>query len=285
MPVAWKREVRQELPETQVPQFILFDCLTPANLSITGSDCDTPFPDPKGIITTKGRIVDMNKYFIAGIMMASACLAEWCAAQELVMGSKAPKLEVSKFIKGEPVSEFEKGKTYVVEFWATWCGPCVHTIPHLTKLQKEYKAVTFIGVAIWEKEQDNVEPFVEKMGDKMDYRVALDAVPEDAPATEGAMVQNWMEPAEQNGIPTAFIINGDGLVAWIGHPGEMDDPLKQIASGKWDIQAEIKKAKELLAEQKKLQAVFQKLNKLLGEFQDTGESEELLKELDAAAAD
>jgi len=50
------------------------------------------------------------------------------------------------------VKGFDKDKTYVVEFWATWCGPCKATIPHLTKLQKEHPDVTFIGVSVFEND-------------------------------------------------------------------------------------------------------------------------------------
>src|SRR5687768_14820567 len=74
-------------------------------------------------------------------------------AQELGIGSPAPKLTVKQFLKGEPVTGFEKGKTYVVEFWATWCGPCIRSIPHLTELQKKYPQITFVGVSVWENSQ------------------------------------------------------------------------------------------------------------------------------------
>src|SRR5579885_2983131 len=99
-------------------------------------------------------------------------------AQTLGVGDPAPKLQVKSFIKGEPVKEFQAGKNYVVEFWATWCGPCKATIPHLTELQKKHPEVAFIGVSVFESDQSAVEPFVKEMGDRMDYRVALDAVPE-----------------------------------------------------------------------------------------------------------
>ena len=223
----------------------------------------------------------MNKLWIAA--MALVGLSQIGSAQDLNLGSKAPKLEVKEFIKGEPVKGFEKGKTYVVEFWATWCGPCRATIPHLTKLQKQYKDVAFIGVAVLEEDQDEVSKFVEEMGDKMDYRVALDLVPDDADGDEGAMVKNWMEPAEQSGIPTSFIVNGEGLVAWIGHPAAIDEPLEQVVAGKWDLVAEAKKAKELAEQKKKLEVVYTKLKKLFGEFQEGGDVAPLLKELDIAA--
>jgi thiol-disulfide isomerase/thioredoxin len=224
----------------------------------------------------------MMKKLIATCVIVAAAFCQVVSAQELTLGSKAPKLELKKFIKGEEVKGFEKGKIYVVELWATWCGPCRTTIPHLTELQKKHKDLTIIGVAILEEDQDAVPDFVEEMGDKMDYRVALDLVPEGEEPTEGKIVTNWMKPAEQQGIPTAFIINGDSKIAWIGHPSEMEEPLDQIIEGKWDLVAEAKKMVDAKAVQKKMQATFSRLQKLFKEFSEDGDPKELLAELDTA---
>jgi thiol-disulfide isomerase/thioredoxin len=158
------------------------------------------------------------------------------AADKLAVGDDAPKLAVKEFVKGDAVADLEKGKVYVVEFWATWCGPCKVSIPHLTELQKKYKNVTFIGVSAFEQDQSAVRPFVEQMGDKMDYRVAIDDVAKGAKPATGKMAKGWMIAAGQNGIPTAFIVNGDGKVAWIGHPSKLEEPLEQIVSGKYDLE-------------------------------------------------
>src|ERR1051326_1417135 len=107
-------------------------------------------------------------------------LVKAATAGELAMGDPAPKITVAKFVKGEPVTKFDKGKLYVVEFWATWCGPCRTSIPHLTELQKKYKDVTFIGVSAFERGdgiENQVVKFVSDMGSKMEYRVALDQIP------------------------------------------------------------------------------------------------------------
>ena len=224
----------------------------------------------------------MIKNLIASCVIIAAVIGQVTSAQELTFGSKAPKLELKKFIKGEEVKSFEKDKIYVVELWATWCGPCRTTIPHLTELQKKYKDVTIIGVAVMEEDQNAVADFVEEMGDKMDYRVALDLVADDAEPNDGKVVTNWMMPAEQQGIPTAFIVNGEGKIAWIGHPGEMEEPLDKIVEGKWDLVAEAKKIADIKALEKKMQATFGRLQKLFKQFSDDGDPKELLSELDSA---
>src|SRR6185503_14721465 len=129
-------------------------------------------------------------------------------------------LEVSKWVQGEPVKDFENGKAYIVEFWATWCGPCVATIPHVNELHQKFKdkGLVVIGQNVFENDTSKVEPFIKKMGDKMTYRVALDVT---EGANKGAMGDTWMKAAGQNGIPTAFVVNKEGKIAWIGHPANL----------------------------------------------------------------
>jgi thiol-disulfide isomerase/thioredoxin len=194
------------------------------------------------------------------------------SAADLGMGSKAPPLEVNKFVKGEPVKQFEKGKIYVVEFWATWCGPCRESIPHLTELQKKYKDVVVIGVSVFESDQARVTPFVKKMGDQMDYRVAVDAVPAGGEGKAGKMAKGWMEAAGQSGIPTAFVVDGDGVLAWIGHPAGLEKPLAAIVAGKWDV-------KLAAAREKRREEITAKLESA-GDNLNASKAEKLVKYLD-----
>ncbi len=167
--------------------------------------------------------------------MASLAFAQSAEPPKVMPGNPAPATDFSGWVKGVPVYSFEPGKTYVVEFWATWCGPCIQSIPHITKLQKENPDVTFIGFAVWENESEtktidaNVRQFVAKFGEKMDYRVAIDTA-------DGFMAENWMLAAEQNGIPASFIVH-DRKVAWVGHPMNLDAPLAAIINGTHDLEA------------------------------------------------
>jgi len=192
------------------------------------------------------------------------CVASWHAsAQTLSVGDNAPAIEVSKWAKGDKIDRLEADRTYVVEFWATWCGPCRTSIPHLTELQKKYKdkGIQFLGVSVWEQDQSKVEPFVKDMGDKMNYTVALDNVPEGEKGGKGKMAESWMTASGSNGIPTAFIVT-KGKVAWIGHPMSMDEPLARVSSGNFDIARAASEYREEKAAEQKMATVLDKLRKL-----------------------
>jgi thiol-disulfide isomerase/thioredoxin len=168
------------------------------------------------------------------LALALAFISQGVMAK-VVIGQPPPEFKTGEWIQGEPVTQFEPGQVYVVEFWATWCGPCVATIPHLNELAKKYKdqGVTFIGVDIWD-EDSAVPAFVKRMGAKMTYRVALDDKSDDK---EGFISDNWWKRhTEAHGIPNAFIINKHGVVAWGGHPATLkEDVIEQILADKFDV--------------------------------------------------
>lgn len=169
----------------------------------------------------------MNR-FALGLSLALTALG--CPAAEL--GQPAAPLSIGKWIKGEPVdlSADAGKKILVVEFWATWCGPCRTSIPHLTHLQKKYqdRGVTILGIST--ETEAKVKPFVEQYGDKMGYAVALD----DRRKTSAA----YLEAFGVNGIPHAFVIDPQGRIAWHGHPmAGLDNVLEDLVAGRYDIAA------------------------------------------------
>lgn len=136
------------------------------------------------------------------------------STSRLVVGSKAPALDVDNWVKGDAVTSFEPGKVYVVEFWATWCPHCREAIPELTSLAKQ-TGVTIVGVASGERgdpatKLGTVQGFVKQQGPRLGYTIALDA--------DGQTNRAWMSAAGQNSIPTAFIVDGEGKIAFVGHP-------------------------------------------------------------------
>jgi len=164
---------------------------------------------------------------------APKATAQKTAQATLTVGHPAPALAVEKWVKGSAVPAFERGKVYVVEFWATWCGPCIAGMPHLSELQHTYakKGVTIIGVSSIDTRGNSleaVEAMVADKGDVMGYTVAWD--------TERKTNEAYMKAAGQGGIPCCFLVDKVGAIAYIGHPLYLDVPLKHVIAGTWDIE-------------------------------------------------
>lgn len=171
----------------------------------------------------------------------------------LKVGDQPPALEATKWFQGGPIKAFEPGKTYVVEFWATWCGPCIAIMPHVATLQREFKdqGVTVVGFTAKDPNNtaEKVAEFIEKRGPKLNYTFAF--------ADNRDTYDAYMKAAGQNGIPCSFVIGKDGKIAYIGHPLFLDEVLPYVVAGTWDPKAG---AEELAKADADFDKVFKALN-------------------------
>jgi len=165
------------------------------------------------------------------------------------IGDAAWNLEGLEFIKGEAV-KIEPGKVYIVEFWATWCGPCRTSIPHLTGVAHKYKDKNVVVVGISKEEAGVAKPFVEKQGAKMDYNVAVDPTRN--------VSDGYMKAFGYSGIPHAFIVDGEGKIAWNGHPmADMEQVLDEVLAGTFDAAVYARKKAEEQAKYKASRETYQ----------------------------
>lgn len=144
----------------------------------------------------------------------------------------APTFKVESMVKGE-APDLSSG-LHVVEFWATWCGPCKMNIPHLTEMAHKYKGkVDVTGVDVSESGPDKlakVKAFVADMGEKMDYNIAYDG-------DTKAMDSGFMKAANQRGIPTAFLVkDGQIIDIEVGYPMPgLEKAIDEVLAGKFDV--------------------------------------------------
>jgi len=159
----------------------------------------------------------------------------------LKVGDAAPELKATKWLQGAEVKEFAKDHVYVVEFWATWCGPCIVMMPHMGELQAQYKGkATFIGYTAKDPNnpEEKVAALVEKRGPKLGYTFAY--------ADTRDSYDKWMRAAGRGGIPCCFVVGKDNKIAYIGHPMYLDIVLPKVVAGSWNAEdvAELEKVEQ-----------------------------------------
>jgi thiol-disulfide isomerase/thioredoxin len=105
------------------------------------------------------------------------------------------------FVQGEkPVED----QPLLMEFWATWCPPCLESIPHLNSIYDQYHPKGLSVVGISNEDAATVEAFMRQV--PMKYPVALDPR------------MRYGSALNVHGIPYAFLINRAGKVVWDGQP-------------------------------------------------------------------
>ncbi len=193
----------------------------------------------------------MNKRItgIITLVLWAVCSATFAEDKApLGFGDEAPALTELQWLKGSDPMAVESNKpAYLVyDCWATWCRPCIQTIPHLSELAENYadKGVAIVGVAVWDK-LDAVKTFVEKNGAEMKYPVAFDA---------GEYAGALMVAAQQKSIPCVFVLEAETrVILWFGHPMMLGDILERITAGNYDS----KKEAQRVAFEKMLQEAVQ----------------------------
>jgi thiol-disulfide isomerase/thioredoxin len=198
---------------------------------------------------------------ICWALVASA--PQHAIAEDFGIGSKAPNLDIEHWMQDgngffKPVKEFAEGNVYVIEFWATWCGPCILSMPHLSELQNKYRGRGVQIVSISDETVDEVKQLLAQQNEQEGKSFA-DITSAYCLTTDPdrSVYIDYMDASKQQGIPTAFIVGKSGLVEWIGHPMEMDEPLEAVVTDAWDREAFKAELKEMEAFNEKMQEISQ----------------------------
>ncbi len=146
------------------------------------------------------------RFGLLSLLVFSTALLPGCRAEEKkqmwarsVLNQKGPELVVEKWLSEKPDTA---GKFVLVDFWATWCGPCRKGIPELNAVAEKFKnQLVVIGIS------DEPEETVRAMQQpRIAYFSAIDQ-------------QARMKKAlEVKGIPHAILVDPQGIVRWEGFP-------------------------------------------------------------------
>jgi thiol-disulfide isomerase/thioredoxin len=148
---------------------------------------------------------------------------------QLSIGDPAPAIRANAWLNGPEHKGFEKGKVYVLDYWAIWCGPCIDMMPHLAELQAEYKEQGLVVLPITTIDGRNprkaVEMFVKDQGSKWPFSFAVCTTEE----TDKA----YREATETISFPASFVVDKQGKLAYFGHPMDLEEVIPKVLAGTW----------------------------------------------------
>jgi thiol-disulfide isomerase/thioredoxin len=139
------------------------------------------------------------------------------ARHAAIEGKPMPAINVTGWVNGEVKPEEMKGKVVIVDFYATWCGPCMAAIPHNNELLKKYKdkGLVIVGVCTSSRGQDKMEQNAKDKG--IEYPVARDP----GQKSEKAWAVRY--------YPTYAIIDRKGVVRVVGlQPDHVEEVVKKL---------------------------------------------------------
>jgi len=139
------------------------------------------------------------------------------AKHSALEGKPMPAINVADWVNGQVKPEDMKGKVVIVDFYATWCGPCMAAIPHNNELLKKYKdkGLVIVGVCTSSRGQEKMEQNAKDKG--IEYPVARDPDQKSANA--------W----QVHYYPTYAIVDRKGVVRIIGlQPDHVESVVKKL---------------------------------------------------------
>jgi thiol-disulfide isomerase/thioredoxin len=154
------------------------------------------------------------------------------STKTVLIGDPAPSLDDATWLRGGPHDDWQPGHVYVLDFWATWCAPCLEMMPAYQTLQDRFAeaGAHVIGVAIWSEKGPMTPVQALAKHPQLQYAVAEDR--------EGQVAQAFMAGTESGGLPTVMVVDREGRLAWVGeHGDELERVVLAVTTGSFDLSA------------------------------------------------
>jgi thiol-disulfide isomerase/thioredoxin len=149
------------------------------------------------------------------------------AARDELVGQPAPEFPKSTWLNSAPVTVGSlKGKVLILDFWATWCGPCRNDLPIAERLHQEAKdsGIVIIGVHAAGTEEAEIKKLAQKL--ELHYPIVIDLDPPAKFAAPGELASRL----RVHGIPQAFLIDPQGRIAAHGQLAEIVIKARELAT-------------------------------------------------------
>ena len=131
---------------------------------------------------------------------------------QLKAGDMAPMISITDWISNIPDDKNLEGKFLIVDFWATWCAPCLESVPHMNNLVDKYKSRKDLAfLAITDEKQAKVEGLLK--------RVPFSS------AVVSDVTRTTLNDYKIKAIPACVVIDDRGQIKWVGHSSKINSKI------------------------------------------------------------
>lgn len=148
------------------------------------------------------------------LIVISLLLFSEASVAQIKIGDKAPNINITNWIQNQPINIFLKDKFIVIDFWATWCAPCLASMSHMNNLVEENKTKNnLVFLAMSDEVKEKISPVL--------LRVSFKA----------SVITDTTHVTQDNfgiaSIPNCIILDDKGFVQWTGNPKELTNDIIQ----------------------------------------------------------
>jgi len=134
------------------------------------------------------------------------------AQSNIKIDSKAPEINITNWVSNIPKDKKLDDKYIVLEFWATWCGPCIAAVPHMNDLQAQINHPDLVFISITDEPINKVNRTIEKI----DFKSIVVS-----DTTKQTQLNFGDGKSGLDAYPLTVLINNQGIIKWIGEPKQL----------------------------------------------------------------
>lgn len=141
------------------------------------------------------------------------------AQSNIKVNEKAPPINITDWIENVPSDKNLSDKYIVLEFWATWCGPCIAAVPHMNKIQQEFNQKDLYYISITDESIEKVERTLKRIDFKSIVVTDL---------TTKTQINFGDGIKGLEAFPLTVLIDKSGVVKWIGEPKDLNPTIMSV---------------------------------------------------------
>ncbi|HEX8314454.1 MAG TPA: TlpA disulfide reductase family protein [Flavisolibacter sp.] len=136
--------------------------------------------------------------------------------QNELIGTTISELKITDYLLNEPANKNFDGKFKVLEFWATWCKPCLKAVPHLNKLQRKFQDsnIVFLSITYEKPEQ------TEKVFSKVKFETIV--VSDQTRTVHQALRVQYKGTMP---LPRTVLMDDQNKIVWYGSPADLSEKM------------------------------------------------------------